>query len=109
MKYVNQEHIKAINSVTRTRNSLTSVQAGFFCQVSCEQALRLQSLLHRGVEGEALGSARGRFHHVWVGASHPPPAPYAPSALTQGTQCMDISHQARAGAHTRAHTRRHVR
>lgn len=56
VNYVKGEYIKAINSLTPTINSLTSVQAGFCCQMSYEKAPRFQSLslLDLGMEDQDL-------------------------------------------------------
>lgn len=45
---------RAINSLTWTINRLTSIRAGFYCQMSYEKAFGFQSLLELGIEEKRL-------------------------------------------------------
>lgn len=58
---MNTEYIRAINSFTWTINSLTSVQAGFCCQMSYEKVFGFQSLLEFGIEDEGLHLCMSMF------------------------------------------------
>ena len=54
VKYMNIGCIRAINSLTWTINSLTSVQARVCCQVNYEKSFGFQSLLEFGTEDKGL-------------------------------------------------------
>lgn len=70
MKYVDTEYIKAINSLTWTINSFTSIQTGFCCQMSYKKAFGFQSLLEFRIEANELWLCISTFLTIYLGNNH---------------------------------------